>query len=429
LDFRPELSWEFKSEDEITARSIRAVRNHILHLKEVSQYYKESLKDVNPKDITSLESISDLPITSKSTIADNVEKFWAIRPEDVIETVITSGSTGHPLVFFLTANDMDRLAFNEALSFHSVGVTVHDRAQILVSLDRLFIAGIAYYRGLTLLGANTTRIGVLPFEMQKHYLELLKPTVIVGVPSFLRKLFQKLSDDGFDSYRKSIQKILCIGESIRDQDLQLNILGKDIENLTGGKVYSTYGNTELEVGYCECEAQHGNHSHPELVYSEIVDDDGNPVPDGQVGELVATPLGVEGVPLLRYRTGDITFKIPGQCRCGRNSMRIGPILSRKSHMIKIKGTTIYPLTITNALDELPIVKDYIVLIEGSGQGGDTVTIHTIAAPAHVPQIAEHLRSRCRVSFPVLVSNAPTLTAFRGNSRKQVKIIDKRPGKR
>lgn len=427
MDFRPELSWEFLSTDEITAKSIRAVRNHVRHAKESSPWYKEKLFDINPEDIQTIEAIQALPITTKTEVIADSHQFYGVDAEHIAETVITSGSSGKPLIVPLTANDLDRLAFNEALSFFSAGITPHDRAQILVSLDRLFIAGMAYYRGLTLMRVNTTRIGVLPLDMQKYYIELLKPTVLVGVPSFLKKLGHDMQKNGFDAALSTVKKIICIGESLRDETMQLNSVGTALESLFNAKVYSTYATTELAVAYCECEAQAGGHAHPELVYTEILDDAGNQVPDGAIGELVATPLGVEGMPLIRYRTGDLTFKIATgkPCACGRNSLRIGPIVGRKSQVIKCKGTTVYPLALTSALDEMETIDDYVIVLEGDDSLSDAVTIYAATAPANIVAIVQHLRARARVLFPVLVSNVRTIESLRGQSRKKIRIIDKR----
>ena len=423
--FRPDLSWEFKSADEIESRSIRAVRNHVKHLLESSPWYKNTLHGFDSNEIASLDDIKKLPFTTKDQLADHMEQFRAVSSELAVETVVTSGSTGRPLLFWMTANDLERLAYNEALSFHGAGVTAYDRAQVMVSLDRMFIAGMAYYRGLTTLGANTMRVGVQSFEMQKNYLDLMRPTVLVGVPSFLRKFGQKLCDSGFDSSESTIKKIVCIGETIRDSSMQLNGVGRLLEDIFGADVYSTYGNTELSVAYCECTAKSGGHAHPELVYTEIVNDAGNVLPDGEVGELVCTTLGVEGVPLLRYRTGDLTFKISEQCTCGRNSVRIGPILGRKSQLIKLRGTTVYPATILSALNELDCITDYMIIIEGDDSLSDHVVLHVVAHATHVARISEHLRAAARVNFPVLVSNQATLNGYRGDAAKKIHIIDKR----
>ncbi len=300
---------------------------------------------------------------------------------------------------------------------------------LLVSLDRLFVAGMAYYRGLILLGANTMRLGVLPNEMHKIYFETLRPTVLVGVPSFLNKLALELGKTGFDVRSLNVNKIMCIGESLRTQNMELNSVGSSLEKLWGAKVYSSYASTEMCVSYSECETQAGGHAHPELIYTEIVDDNGKPVPDGTPGELVATPLGVEGVPLVRFKTGDITFKITEKCPCGRNSMRIGPVLGRKSQMIKTKGTSVYPLAITNALDEITEIKDYVIILENDDALSDRVAVHVAAPPSAVEKISNQLRAVARVNFPVLISNIPTIQSYRGDSRKKIRVIDWRQQKK
>jgi phenylacetate-CoA ligase len=339
--------------------------------------------------------------------------------------VATRGLTGLPLVFILSQGDLDRLAFNGALAFNAIGLTGEDRVQILLTLDALLIAGMSYYRGLNALGINTSRIGHIPFEKQKHYIELLKPTVLLGTPSYLKVFGQRLVESGFDLPNSSIEKIFCVGESIRNEALELNNMGKTVHELFNAQLFSGYGVTEFSVSYCECSEQNGCHAHPELILTEIVDEDGNPVPDGTVGELVGTPLGVEGVPLLRYRTGDITFKLSGTCSCGRNSDRIGPILKRKSQIIKLKDKTVYPLAITGALDELDYIQDYVLMIEGKESFPDQATLHIVAPVTRLDSITAHLREKAQLSIPILISNSATINSFRGGTRREVKIIDKR----
>lgn len=425
MAFRPDFSWEFLSVDEIAAKSVRAVRNHVRHVKEVSAYYREALFDVFPEDIKGPEDIAKLPFTDKAVLTAQTPSFVAVSSDQIVETVITSGSTGKPLVFSMTETDLERLAFNEALSFSSAGVTPSDRAQICVSLDRLFIAGMAYYRGLTHLGVNTARVGVLPLDMQKYFLELLRPTVLVGVPSFLKKLARELATLGFDKSKSCVSKIFCIGESIRSQDLNLNAAAKSLEEFFNAKVFSTYANTECAVAWCDCSAQNGGHAHPELVYTEIVGENGLPAPEGAPGELVATPLGVEGTPLVRYKTGDITFKLPGECPCGRNSMRIGPILGRKSQMIKVKGTTVYPLAITNILDGIDGLEDYVITLEDDEALSDRVSLHVVTPPVNLERISGQIRAELRVSVPVLITNFATLQHMRGKNAKKTRILDNR----
>jgi phenylacetate-CoA ligase len=214
------------------------------------------------------------------------------------------------------------------------------------------------------------RVGVLPLEMQKYYLDFFKPQVLVGVPTFLKKLGKELNELKFNTSACSVKKLVCIGESLKTASMEPNALASALELLWGAEVYSSYTSTELSVSYCECQARQGCHSHPELVYTEIVDDKGVVVPDGTPGELVATPLGVEGVPLARFKTGDITFRMSETCSCGRSSVRIGPILGRKSQMIKVKGAAIFPLTLTNVLDAIDTINDYIIILENEDAHSD-----------------------------------------------------------
>ena len=423
MPFMPEYSWEFLSEDEIENRSLRAMRNHISYLKENSRFYEKKLENVEPQDINSADDILKLPFTSKEELSANTKDFYCT--DKIAETCVTSGSTGSPLIVPLTRNDLDRLSFNESLSFNSIGISAGDNAQIMVSLDRLFVAGMAYYRGMIALGANTTRIGVLPFEMQEYYINLLRPSVLVGVPSYFIKLAENLKKIGKNIHFSSIQKLICIGEPLRNADMSWNDTALKVEELYGAKVYGTYASTETCSSYCDCEYRTGGHSHPELIYTEILDDDGNPVPDGEIGELTVSTFGMEAMPLLRYRTGDMTFKVAGTCECGRNSMRIGPIVYRKSQLIKVKGTTIYPTTITNVIDSLGCCDDYIVELKDH-KGDDQIIVHAITSDKRdIHRIAQAVHASARVQVSVFLTNKSSISALRGDARKAVRFVDNR----
>lgn len=425
MPFRPELSWEFLSVDEIENRSIRAMRNHINYLKENSPFYEKKLAGIEAKDIQNPQDILKLPFTSKNELSENTKDFYC--SDRIAETVVTSGSTGNPLIVPLTQTDLDRLAFNESLSFNSIGINENDNVQIMVSLDRLFVAGMAYYRGMIALGANTARIGVLPAEMQEYYIRLLRPSILVGVPSYLIKLAENLKKSGKGVDFSSIEKLVCIGEPLRNQDMTLNAAAQRIEELYDANVYSTYASTETCSSYCDCECRTGSHSHPELIYTEILDDAGNPVADGEIGELVVSTLGMEAMPLLRYRTGDMTFKVPGNCPCGRNSVRIGPIVFRKSQLIKSKGTTIYPATINNAIDSLGCCEDYIVELKGS-KNDDTKTeiiLHAVADSSEIYRITQSVQAAARVNIPVFLTNKISIATLRGEARKAIRFVDNR----
>ena len=427
MDFRPDLSWEFLSSDEIEAKSVRAVRNHVRHIKEISPYYRARLEPVNPEDVTSLEDISSLPITPRDDLASQSSQFVGTDYQNITETVLTTGTTGKALPFLYTCNDLDRITFSTALSFHGIGITASDRVLILLSLDRCSFDGMAQYRGAIMAGANTLRLGAgvtLPSVLQQ-YMKFFKPTVLIGLPSQLQTLAAELKKNGYDTAKSPVTKIVAVGESVFTADLAQNAVGKALHEQWGALPFSLYSTTELAVHFGECSEHKGLHAHPELVYTEIVDDDGNPLPDGEIGELVATPLGVEGVPLLRYRTGDMTFKVKGECSCGRNSIRIGPILGHRSQLFKYNGAVIYPLSLTNALDGVEEVKDYLVILENDNKQSDSVTIHVAAPPAALEKISQAIKAATGVFIPSLVSNIPTIQSLRGGVKKKISILDQR----
>ena len=420
-----EYSWERLSKDEIGNKTLRAMKNHISYLKENSAHYKRKLTFVTPQDIKTLDDILTLPFTYKDELSSRQSDFYC--SDKIAETVVTSGSTGNPLVVPLTITDLDRLAFNEQMSFGSIGITERDSAQIMVSLDRLFVAGMAYYRGLVALGANTARIGVLPFEMQEYYIRLLRPSVLVGVPSYFIKLAENLKNCGKDIYNSSVKKLVCIGEPLRNEDMSLNAAALKIESLWGAEVYGTYASTETCSSYCDCEHRTGGHSHPELIYTEILDDAGKPVADGEIGEITVSTFGMEGMPLLRYRTGDMSFKVKGKCPCGRNSMRIGPVIYRKSQLIKFKGTTFYPATITNVVDSLNCCEDYIVELKGRkiDDGSIDVALHAVTDEKNLGAIAQAVLAAARVRVSVNLSDKNKISTLRGDARKAIKFVDNR----
>lgn len=171
--------------------------------------------------------------------------------------------------------------------------------------------------------------------------------------------------------------------------------------------------------------------HPELIIVEIIGEDNLPVKDGEAGEVVITTLGVEGMPLLRFKTGDISSKIVEQCRCGRNSYRLTPLVGRKNNMIKLKGTTIYPPAINDVLDNTPYVVNYVVIVQNSYAGTDEVIVKVGVASGQtfdlVKDLKDRFRSRIRVA-PIVKILSPDDVAIinnPANNRKPIKFIDRR----
>jgi phenylacetate-CoA ligase len=228
-------------------------------------------------------------------------------------------------------------------------------------MDRCFMAGLAYWLGLRELGCGIVRTGAGSPTLVLEMIQRVQPTAIVAVPSFLRVIAEKARETGFDLKHSSVKKAVCIGEPIRDRSLALNPSGRAIAEAWGAQVYSTYGVTELANSLCECNAGAGGHLHDQQLYIEILDDAGQPVPDGEVGEVTATTFGVEGMPLIRYRTGDCAALYREPCSCGRSTPRLGLIVGRKNQKLKFKGASLFPSTLTLLLEESAGVQAFVVI--------------------------------------------------------------------
>ena len=296
------------------------------------------------------------------------------------------------------------------------------------------MAGLAYWLGIRRMGASIIRVGNGIPELQWDTIQRLHPTAIMCVPSFILRLIDYAEQNNIDYRHSSIRKIIGIGEGLRDQQFNLNLLGQRIhEKWPEVELYATYSSTEMSATFSECEHACGGHVHPELIIVEIIGEDDKPVPDGESGEIVITTLGVQGMPLLRFRTGDIAAKIAQPCACGRNSYRLTPLIGRKHNMIKLKGTTIYPPAINDVLDHTLFVSSYVVVVRPSDAGTDEVVVrislsgNTISEKEAVAQLKEHFRSRLRVAPIVEVLPAEVIQRinFPAKSRKPVKFIDER----
>ncbi|MBS3764183.1 MAG: AMP-binding protein, partial [Planctomycetes bacterium] len=268
-----------------------------------------------------------------------------------------------------------------------------------------------------------------PLESHLQILRRAEPTAIVGVPSFLKKLAECAEQNTINPAAMSVKSLVCIGEPVRDENLQYLPLGRIIHEKWGADVYSTYASTEAVTTFCECIKQQGGHLHPELAVIEIVDDQGDPVKPGENGEVVLTPLGTEGMPLIRYRTGDISFLLEEPCGCGRNSVRLGPILGRKKQMIKYKGTTLYPQPIAAALQTIPAIEEHYVEVTGEEALSDQLTIHVAVSDPEwdADRIAARLQSHLRVKPAVVIEELDSLRkeVFDPKYRKPMRFVDRR----
>jgi phenylacetate-CoA ligase len=383
----------------------------------------------NALNSLSLEVFSTLPFTTKEDLSQNNRDFLCVPTNQVAEYVTTSGTSGKPVTIYLTKKDLVRLAKNEKESFELTGAKAGDLFQLMTTIDKQFMAGLAYYLGVQELNAGMIRIGPGVPALQWNSILENKPTILIAVPSFLVNLIDYAKQNGIDINQTSVRAAICIGEPIREDDLSENVLARRIHADWDIELFSTYASTEMGAAFTECTAHQGGHLNEDLIYLEVLDEEGNNVPHGEKGEIVITTLGTEGTPLIRYKTGDVARIYREACKCGRTSPRVGPILGRKNQMIKFKGTTIFPPSIYEIFDSRSEVSCYKIEVAKDYLGHDTITILLENRIEHHPvmsQIIEDCKAKLRVvpHFVFLETDYLRSQVFKNHMRKPEKIVFK-----
>jgi phenylacetate-CoA ligase len=430
MPFRPDIYHLAPSE--IIGIQEELLRETISQVMHTSPFYKQRFSDgkVGAAGVRTVADLARLPFTSKEDIQKRNQDFWAAPRERLVEIVATTGTTGEPIFVAMTNRDLQRLGENERRGFSWLGAKPGECFHIAITLDNLFVAGLAYHLGLRMIGVATIRVGAQPARRHLDLMKQLRPAGVVAVPSLLRTLASQALKDGDDLATFAPRRAMLIGDAIRNQSLASNTLGRLLDAEWGGELFSTYGLTEAGLAFHECPVHTGLHSHPDLVIVEIVDDADRPVPDGEMGELVITTLQVEGMPLLRYRTGDITFRVPGDCQCGRGGVRIGPILGRKQHRLKIKGTTLYPKTIEDALLSVVGVENFIIEVHTGDDETDRLVVRVGALrddPRFQKMISDTLYAKARVTPELHLAPPEAIESllFEGGRRKPRVFVDHR----
>jgi phenylacetate-CoA ligase len=420
------------SDSDIEELQRRAWRETYRYVIAHSPFYREHFQraGLSPRDDLPLSRLDAIPPIDKAILSKNSAAFLCVPDSRVVDVVTTSGSTGQPLIWKLTEADLERLAWGEYLSFRCAGFSEADTVLLGVAMDRCFIAGIAYFLGLRKLGCSVLRVGPSAPLMHVDMLRRVSATAIVGVPSFLCLLADKAAEAGLNLPAAGVRKVACIGEPLRQADFTLNRSGATLERQWQARVYATYGNTELAASLCECEAGCGGHLHPQFLFLETLDEEGRPVKDGEIGELTATTFGVEGMPLVRYRTGDYAALHHAPCRCGRRTPRLGPVVGRKNQKLKLKGTTVFPSTLKAVLDSVPEVLSFVMIARREDDLSDSVEVRIACSddPAAVFRVLrERFQGEVKVAPRLSAASATEIEALQmpEGARKRRHFVDLR----
>src|SRR5690625_4677201 len=374
----PEI--EQKTAAEIRAFQTKKLKKQLAYLQAHSPYYQQIFQQekIDISDIHSLEDLGKLPITTKEDLLQNNADFFCVSTEKIIDYASTSGTTGKPVNFGMTEKDLQRLAYNEAISFACAGITKNHTVQLMTTMDRRFMAGLAYFLGLRKLGAAVIRTGAGIPALQWESILSHKPEYLISVPSFLLKLIDYAEKNNIDLNNSGVKAAICIGEPLRTQDFEFSTLAKRITEKWNIKLFSTYASTEMCSAFTECEFSKGGHQHPELIITEVLNKENQPVKPGEIGEFTITTLGVEALPLLRYKTGDLVKMHYEACECGRNTPRVGPVIGRAKQMIKYKGTTLFPPAIHDVLNGFEEISKHLILLKSNDLGLDEVVVKILS---------------------------------------------------
>jgi len=417
----PRQNGKYSDLSEIKILQEKLLNEHIAYCRKNSPYYAS----LNlPKKKISLEQLCDIPATDKKTFAERNPDFIAVPQTHISDISLTSGTTGSPCLMAYTQHDLERLTLNDAIGFADAGVSAQDTVLLTCTMDRCFIAGLAYYSACRKLGAAAIRNGLNSIHSHAQLIRDFRPTTIVGVPSFLAKLGEFMSHENMQ--RDSVRRLICIGEPLRTASGELTAVAQRLDDIWPDSLYSTYASSEIFTSFTECRAQCGGHAPYELAILEILDDDGNVLPPGETGEVTVTPLQVEGTPLLRFRTGDISFIHPEPCPCGNPVPRLGPILGRKAQMLKIQGTTLFPQTIYNVLDAIPEIKEYYITVTGTGLSDHVCVTFADNGVLNTEEFTAWLHAKTRLKLPVVRDTLENVRAkVFGGGRKATRFFDNR----
>ena len=329
-------------------------------------FYARRLADVGitPDNINSLDDIKRIPLTSKDDLRSQYPYGLAVVPRsEFVRMHCSSGTTGIPVAICYTQQDLNSWADLMARCLYMVGVRKEDVFQNMSGYG-LFTGGLGIHYGAERLGCMAIPAGAGNSQRQLKLVRDFGTTVIHILPSYALHLGSTLLNQGEDP-RSLPLRIACVGAEPYSEETR-----RRIEDMFDIKVYNSYGLTEMNgpgIAF-ECPAQHGMHVWEDAYYVEIVNPEtGEPVPEGEIGEMVLTSLCRHGMPILRYRTRDLTRFIPGDCPCGRHHRRIDRILGRSDDMLIVKGVNIYPLQIERILMTFPEVGlNYRIVLERDG---------------------------------------------------------------
>ena len=398
-----------------------------------SLYYNALFKEIglDHDHINSLDMIKDIPFTTKDNLRENWPYgFLAVPKDELVRMHSSSGTTGRATVIFHTLSDIENWTNLVARSIYMTGMRKTDVFQNMMSYG-LFTGGLGFHYAAEKIGALVIPAGAGNSKRQIQLMQDFETTVIHIIPSYAFHLSTVFEEVGIDPRKDTKLKIAFLGAEPHSERMR-----RKIEDIYGFKGYNSYGLSEMNgpgVSF-ECPYQNGMHIWEDQFFVEIIDPETQkPKPDGCDGELVLTTLGREGMPILRYRTKDLTRIIPGPCECGRTHRRIERIKGRTDDMMILKGVNIFPIQIEKKLMELPGVgTNFQIILERDEYNDDMIVKVEVGQEYFTGDLKElenlkkmivnELRSDILITPKVKLVEPGSLPTSEG---KAVRVIDNR----
>ena len=356
--------------EQLQLERLQKTVNHCMN----SPFYKQRFEEcgLKPEDIKSLDDIRKIPFTTKQDLRDNYPfGICCVPMKDCVRLHSSSGTTGNPTVVLHSQKDLEEWATAVARCLWMVGSRPEDVFQNSAGYG-MFTAGLGFQYGAEKVGMLTVPAAAGNTTRQIKFIKDFGTTVLHAIPSYASRVFEVMQQEGVDPRKDTKLRVLCIGAEPHSEEQR-----KRIEDNLGVKAYNSYGISEMMgpgVAF-ECQEQNGLHIWEDYFIVEIIDPVTlEPVPDGELGELVLTTINREAMPLLRYRTRDLTRILPGDCPCGRHHKRLARLQGRSDDMIILKGVNIFPIQIEKILLKFKeLSTDYLITLE-TKESGDTMTI-------------------------------------------------------
>lgn len=406
-------------------RQLALVDNQVKRILRSDNYFASIYRELGITGVTSQEEFERLPFSDKNALRNAYPLgIQAVDDNEVVRIHSSSGTTGKPVIIPYTAKDVEDWSIMFARCYEMAGVTAQDRVQIAVAYG-LWTAGSGFQAGAERLGAMAIPMGPGNTEKQLQILQDLQSTVLTATSSYALLLAEEVRKRGL---RDKINLKKGIFGSERWSDRMRECIHNDL----GIELYDIYGLTEIYgpgIGI-NCQCEHGIHYWDDYLYIEIIDPvTGQPVPDGESGEIVITTLVKEGAPLLRFRTRDLSRIIPEKCSCGSEYPRLDIIQGRSDDMFKVRGVNMFPRQVEELLESVNgVLSEYrIEIFRDDVKNRDSMKLIVEAEDgANRPALAAYIREvfKSRIGMTPEVEVTPRNTLAR-SEKKTKRVIDHR----